>query len=130
VELRLKFPPTVDNMPNHAEVAVQAAARVDGVALNYGADSLGSVDVILGRFHDEGVGVDRVAETIFSFGAYVGEVIVRSVGASDEHPMGRGPPMVRLPTDSVVNPIGKAFKRVENGDLESVPYFYYALVEK
>ena len=69
-------------MPNHAEVAVQAAARVGGVALNYGADSLGSVDVILGRFHDEGVGVDRVAETIFSFGAYVGEVIVRYVGAS------------------------------------------------
>ena len=44
--------------------------------------------------------------------------------------MGGGPPMVRLPNDSVVNPIGKAFKRVENGDLESVAYFYQALVEK
>ena len=103
--------------------------------MNYGVDSLASVDVIPGRFHDEGVGVDRVAETICSFGAYVGEVIVRYVGASwvslaDEHPMGGGPPMVRLPNDSVVNPIGKAFKRVENGDLESVAYFYQALVEK
>jgi len=35
--------------------------------------------------------------------------------------------MVELRGGRVVNPVGKAFKRVDAGPTESVPYFYTAL---
>ena len=46
----------------------------------------------------------------------------------DDHPMGGGWPLVELPGDRFVNPIGKAFKRVSNGRGDSITYFYEALV--
>ena len=65
-------------------------------------------------------------------GAYIGEVIVRSAGASwvtlpDDHPLGGSWPVVRS-DDRLVNPIAKAFKRVQLGAGESIPYVYNALV--
>ena len=39
-------------------------------------------------------------------------------------------PVVALPDGSLVNPIGKAFKRVENGPADSLPYVHSVLVER
>lgn len=38
--------------------------------------------------------------------------------------------MVELPGDREVNPIGKAFKRVRNGETESVVYFWEVMTKK
>ena len=53
VDLRLPHPPTAEWMPEHATTAVTAAARVDGVELDYSVPSLHGVDGILGRFYDD-----------------------------------------------------------------------------
>lgn len=73
---------------------------------------------------------DAVAETIFVFGCYVGEVLVRNAG----YEWVDTPPEVarytfpvtiyRASTAGHANPIGKAFKRVDNGGTDSVAYFY------
>lgn len=75
-------------------------------------------------------GSDAVAETIFVFGCYIGEVLVRNA----DYQWVRTPPEVarmfmpltvfRASTVSRVNPIGKAFKRVDNGPIDDIPYFY------
>ena len=48
----------------------------------------------------------------------------------DDHPLGGAWPLVELRTGSLVNPVRKAFKRVEHGDVDSTPYFRSALVER
>jgi hypothetical protein len=120
-------------MANHAAFAVAAASSVDGFGLDYDVASLSLVDGILGRFHDEGLGPEQIGETVFSFGAYIGEVMVRSTEASwvavaSDHPLGGGWPLVELPDGTLANPVGKAFKRVRHGEGESIPYFYTAFV--
>jgi hypothetical protein len=77
MELRLPHPPTAEWMPQHAASAVNAARHVDGIHLDYSVPSLDEVERILGGFHDDHLASTAVAETIFVFGAYVGEVIVR-----------------------------------------------------
>ena len=134
VELRLPHPPTVDWMPDHAASAVAAAARVDGVELDYSVESLDDVDRILGRFHDEGLVSTSIRETVFVFGAYIGAVISRQadgrwVDLPDDHPLGGSWPMVEIRDGGrIVNPVRRAFKRVDSGPVESVSYFYAALV--
>src|SRR5580765_8088889 len=136
MELRLPHPPTAEWMPDHASSAVAAAARVDGIELDYSVDSLDEVDGILGRFHDEGLASSRIAETVFVFGAYIGDVIVRQNGGRwvqlpGDHPLGNDWPMVEIDSKHLVlNPVGKAFKRVDSGPVESVSQFYKALVER
>jgi hypothetical protein len=119
-------------MADHAAVAAGAALRVDHIDLDFTANSLAAVDGTLGRFHDEGLTPSQIGETLFSFGAYIGEVIVREQGARwvdlpREHLLGNDWPMVDMPDERFWNPIGKAFKRVENGDQDSVVYFYAVL---
>lgn len=120
-------------MADHAGVAVVAAHRVDGHELDYSVATLAAVDDALDRFHREGLAPAQIGETVFSFGAYVGEVIVRHNAGSwvdlpKEHPLGEGWPMVELSNGRIVNPIGKAFKRVAHGTTESITYFYDSLV--
>lgn len=135
VLLRLRFPPTPEHMADHAAVAVEAAAGVEGVALNYEVSSLASLDAILEQFHDDATDPDSIASTLFTFGAYIGEVIVREASGSwtmvePGHPLDGGWPIIELPGGRLVNPVGKAFKRVRNGEVDSIPYFYRALVQE
>src|SRR4051812_34392799 len=123
-------------MPEHATTAVTAAIRVDGIELDYSVPSLDLVDAILGRFYDEHVAPTAIAETLFAFGAYIGSVIVRHNDARwvylpDDHPLGNNWPMVEIGNGRrVLNPVGKAFKRVESGPVESIVHFYAALVAR
>jgi hypothetical protein len=132
VNLRLKYPPVPEHMSDHASVAVQAAADIDGLDLDYGVTSLGAVDRILGGFHDSNLDSSQVAETLFAFGAYVGEVMVRAAaGRWVEMPAGHplsGWPVIELPSGVLGNPIGKVFKRVDLGDSENLPFFYQVMV--
>jgi hypothetical protein len=132
--LRLQFPPTPENAANLAELAVKAAQNVDGIDLDYTPASLESVDQILAKLHAEGLTENQVGETVFSFGCYVGEVLLRQHSGKWAMPRpsllarlglgGSNMMVVELPDGSTWNPIGKAFKLLANGLEDSVAYFY------
>jgi hypothetical protein len=106
------------------------AASASGVKLDFTPDSLALVDGIFDDFRAEGVTGRQIAETLFSFGCYVGEVFTRHAGgrwrALDdvELAVGGWPLVVELGPGRMCNPIGKAFKRLENGPEDSLQYFY------
>jgi hypothetical protein len=134
VNLRLPHPPTPEFAATHAQLAVDAARNIDHVHLDYSPASLGEVDRILGKFHAEGLTEDQMGATVFSFGCYVGEVLVRNnsgrwvmPGQSALSKLGLGDSnmmVVELPDGGVWNPIMKAFKLLKNGESDSVAYFY------
>ncbi len=131
MNIRLPKPPIPENAQAYADMAVHAAKNVDEVDLDYSAESLEIVDGILGRFHQDKVPAEQIGGTLFSFGCYVGEVFVRQFGGKwlkeEDTPM-RGLAgffmVVELPNEKICNPIGKVFKRVEDGEAENLPYFY------
>lgn len=131
--LRLPFAPVPSNAAALAATAVDAIRGVDGIALDYSPDSLAHIDRIVLGFRAEGLGFDQIGETLFTFGCYVGEVIVRSLGArwdlpnADEQRAGLSLMGVRLVSGAFLNPIGKAVKLLRNGHEDSVAYFFQAL---
>jgi hypothetical protein len=130
--LRLKRPPSPEYAAEHAQIAADAARDVDHVHLDYSVASIAEIDKIIARFHAEGMRGDQVAETVFSFGCYVGEVMVRQLRGAWKMPAETDLPkelggdfmVVELPSRTVCNPIGKAFKLLELGEGESLTYFY------
>jgi hypothetical protein len=131
---RLKYDPTPENAHLFAEDMVQATKKIDGRDLDYSRASLDVLDEVLEGFRADGTTADQVRETLFGFGCYLGEVIVRHAGGK-WRPTGETaaanveslPLVVELPSGSVLNPLGKVFKRVQLGPGENVGYFYDAL---
>lgn len=120
-------------MADHAGHLVEVVRRIDGIELDYSVESLDAVEGLLGRFHGAGDDPQLMAETMFQFGAYIGEVMVHQAGGwwltvPPEHPLGGGWPLVELPNQRLVNPVGKTFKRVRNGAEDSIVYFYQVMV--
>lgn len=132
MKLRLQFAPTPENAPRHAALCVEGAKAVSGVDLDYSPASLHLVDEIIEGFRRDGVSSQEVAETLFTFGCYVGEVFVRNAGGvwrnAEETPMRDVATFVLVielsEHQSICNPIGKAFKRLDNGPEDSLAYFY------
>jgi len=131
VRLNLKFDPVPENAARLADVAVQAARNVDHVDLDYSVASLDIVDGIMENLRKEGLKVEQIIETLFSFGVYVGEVLVRNAGgawvATAGSPMesfASAPMVVHLGGEHFSNPIDKAVKRFRNGPEDSLAYFY------
>ncbi|MEU2985193.1 MULTISPECIES: hypothetical protein [Micromonospora] len=130
MQLRLKYAPVPENAARFAGDIVVSAAQVSGVHLDYTPDSLAAVDAILDGFRAEGLAAGQVAETLFGFGCYVGEVLTRHAGgrwratAADELAVVGWPMVVELAGQGWCNPIAKAFKRLENGPEDSLRYFY------
>lgn len=130
MKLRLKYAPVPENAGRFADDIARAAAELDGVRLDYSPQSLDLVDRILEGMRAEGVSSDEIAETAFGFGCYVGEVFVRHAGgrwraATPQESALVGMPLVMaLSEDRWCNPIGKAFKRLDNGPEDNLRYFY------
>lgn len=134
MKLRLQFPPTPEYAAKHAQLAVEAARNVDCITLDYTPQSLREIDRIVNGFHSAGLGVDHVGETVFAFGCYVGEVLVRREQGVWKMPADTALPagtfdansmmVVELPSGTVWNPLGKTFKLLENGLEDSLVYFY------
>jgi hypothetical protein len=131
VGLNLKYPPTPENARKLAEVVVSAARNVSGVNLDFSVGSLAAVDQIIEKLRSEGLVAAQIAETLFSFGCYVGEVLVvnaggtwRSTAETSMAPFASAPMVVELGPDHFSNPIDKVFKRFQNGPEDSLPYFY------
>jgi len=131
MELKLPFPPESAYAPQLAATVVATAKRVSNVDLDYSITSLRDVDDIIEGFRKDGVRGEQVGATLFCFGCYVGEVFVKNAGASWQETINTpmkdfaGFPLVlKLQNGSICNPIGKVFKRLENGSVDSLPYFY------
>jgi hypothetical protein len=135
MQLRLNYELEPANAARFAADVVASAAEVSGVTLDYGVDSLDAVDAILEELRADGVATEEIAETLFGFGCYVGEVLVRNSDATwrasnqKELEWFGWPMVVGVSEQNVCNPIGKAFKRFENGVEDSLRYFYTVFVK-
>ncbi|MFF1538865.1 hypothetical protein ACFVWL_02260 [Microbacterium sp. NPDC058269] len=124
--LALKYPASPDFAASHAEQFVTSMEEFEGIRLDYSRNSLLSVDTLLGSF-EEG-GSDAVATSVFEAGCYVGEVFVRHHGyawvdVGDSSDLFDFRMVITGPHGNYANPIGRAFKRVENGPEDSVSAF-------
>jgi len=133
--LNLGYPPTPKYAAKHAEIAVALAKNLDQVLLDYSPQSLRTIDRIIRRFYRDGRTEDQMAETIFCFGCYAGEVLARATQgrwreAGDVVPeklLQFYPFMViELPNGTVWSPIAKAFKQLANGSEDSLEYLFRA----
>ena len=88
------------------------------------------MDDIIESFRADRQSIQDVKETLFGFGCYVGEVLVRAAGGAwrendEEHRKFMNAPfLVQLPSGTICNPIGKAFKRFNSGEEDDLPYFF------
>lgn len=137
MELRLNYPPTAENAAKFAEDMVGPAAEISGVDLDYSVASLEAVDNIIESMRQDGCTSDQVSGALWGFGCYVGEVFVRQAGGKWRNTAETGmadiagfPMVVQLGEEKFCNPIGKAFKRLENGDEDYLPYFYKVFTSK
>lgn len=122
---RLPYPPEPEHAADLAEEFAKTVQELEQVQLDWSVDSLQWVDGLLDSFGEPGS--DRTAETVLMAGRYVGETLVRN----HSYTWGVPPPavadgmfpLVVIAPDGVANPIGKAFKLVENGPEDSVHFF-------
>jgi hypothetical protein len=132
VKLRLRYPATPENAPDHAQLAVQAAWEEFETRLDYSPGSLESVDAQIESLREEGLTSEDAAEILFVLGCYVGEVMARALHGrwiatarsllAEVSPW----PMVVQVAGSTWDPIGKTYKRFELGDGEYLPAYYAA----
>ncbi|MFL5240734.1 MAG: DUF6278 family protein [Gemmataceae bacterium] len=80
MRMRLKYPTTPENAPMFAADIIGAAAEISGVKLDYSIASLKDLDDIVEGMRQDGCSVDQVAEMLFGFGCYVGDVLVHQAG--------------------------------------------------
>ena len=132
MRLELRYPATPDNALDHAQLAVEAAWE-SGFELDYSPASLETADAQIESLREEGHTAEEVAEALFVFGCYIGEVMARSLGgrwvATPQSPLrdiSPWPMVVVLPGGSAWDAIGKAYKRLELGDSEDIPAFFAA----
>lgn len=137
MRLNLPYASTLEHAAQFAEMMVLAAKEISGAALDFTPASLEGVDQILDQMHQAGEKSDMIAETLFGFGCYVGEVFVRHHNGrwrvTDKTSM-KGlagfPMVVELANNVVCNPIGKVFKRIENGAEDNLPHFYHVFTSE
>lgn len=131
MELTLRFPAKPEFARRFAEELMVTALEVSKVMLDFTPGSLADVDLIIQGFIDEGLAVEDIGETLFSFGCYVGEVFVRHHGAhwvQTKKSLLKGetdfPIVVAIGNAHVLNPIGAVFQRFQSNGARSLPSFY------
>jgi hypothetical protein len=117
--------------------AMAFVARVTSrnrLPLDYSVASLRVVDFLIDGLRKGGAERERLRETLFGLGAYVGEVLVRRAGAvwvdfdADQRAYFGQPLGVRMPDGRVWNPLGKVHNRFDSGGPEeSLQTFYLTL---
>ena len=132
MKLELRYPATPDNALDHAQLAVEAAGE-SGFELDYSPASLETADAQIESLREEGHTGEEVAEALFVFGCYLGEVMARALRgrwvATARSPLAQispWPMVVLLADGSAWDPIGKVYKRLELGDSEYLPAYFVA----
>ena len=132
--LRLQAPPTIENMPLFASQAARALSDIDNYEVTYSPADLAVVDKVIDDMRAEGMGSDDLAETLWTMGALVGEVIVHTDGGrwidvpAEQSRMFSYPYLIELQNGNTINPLGKVFKRMDNGPEDALVNFYEVLV--
>jgi hypothetical protein len=133
MKLQLRFPASPENAFDHAQLAVEASWEENEVDLDYSPASLERLDEQIEGLREQGLTGEDVAEALFVFGCYLGQVMIQGLGGrwvatarSPLRDLSPWPMVVVLPGGSAWDPIGKAYKRLELGDSEYLPAFYAA----
>ncbi|HXY40482.1 MAG TPA: hypothetical protein VEQ10_12475 [Vicinamibacteria bacterium] len=133
MKIRLQYPATPENAREHARIAVTVARDEWETVLDYTPGSLESLDAEIDSLRESGQDGEDVAEMLFVFGCYLGEVLVRNLGGawvatarSALRLLSPWPMVVVLKDGSAWDAIGKVYKRLELGDSEFLPAFYLA----
>ena len=131
MKLRLRYPAMPGNARNHAELAVTVAREEYDTILDYSPGSLDSLDTEIESLREEGLDGEAVAEVLFVFGCYLGEVMVRHLkgtwvptARSPLRDLSPWPMVVTLADGSAWDTVGKVYKRLELGDSEFLPAFF------
>ncbi len=133
MKIRLQYPATPENAREHAKIAVTVARDEWETVLDFTPGSLEALDAEIDSLRESGLDGEDVAEMLFVFGCYLGEVLVRNLGGawvatarSALRQLSPWPMVVVLPNGSAWDAIGKAYKRLELGDSEFLPAFFMA----
>jgi hypothetical protein len=133
VRIRLRYPASPENARDHAAIAVRVAREDWEARLDYTRLSLDTLDAEIDSLREDGLDGEDVAETLFVFGCYLGEVLVRQLGGewvatarSALRGVSPWPMVVQMPDGSCWDAIGKAYRRLELGDSEFLPAFFDA----
>jgi len=119
--LKLRWPAEPDYVGEFAEAIVEASREHSQIELDYAPASITPVETLLYGFRDEGCTVDDVAETLFSFGCYVGEVIRGAVGGEW---IERGPGLLALVVNGEqLDPIARVFAFLQHGGEASLAVY-------
>jgi hypothetical protein len=131
MDLKLPYPPTPEHARDLADVCVAAATNVSGISLDYTPASLALVEKQLDKFAADGCSEDAIASTLFCFGCYLGEVLIRKLGGrwvrtedSSMKELAAWPLVTAMDNGECWNPIGKVFKRFNEGPAEGLDYFF------
>ncbi|OZI42432.1 hypothetical protein CEK29_11760 [Bordetella genomosp. 5] len=137
MELKLPYPPTPEHAPDLAGVVVNVVRNIEGVTLDFTPASLRVIDGLIQDFHASGNSAAAVRNTVFLFGCYAGEVIVRHLHARWAHastsPLGKGeasggvPLVLQMPGGTWISPIAKAYSQLANGAEDNLSFFYHVL---
>ncbi|MGP4083514.1 hypothetical protein [Streptomyces sp. KR55] len=128
-----RMPSARDMRPYTAAFVARVTAR-NRLPLDYSVASLRVIDFLIDGLRKGGAERERVRETLFGLGAYVGEVLVRRAGAmwvdfdADQRAYFGHTVGVRMPDGRVWNPLGKVHNRYDaGGPEESLQTFYLTL---
>ena len=132
LKIDLRYPATPENARDHALLAV-GLGRESGTTLDFSPGSLEEVDGLIETLREDGLNGEDAAETLFIFGCYLGQVMVKALrGKWQATPrtalagISPWPMVVVLPGGSAWDAIGKAYKRLELGDSEYLPAYFAA----
>ena len=117
----LKYEPIPENAELFAQDIVEIALELSNIKLDYSVESVESVEDIIEGFRQKGATSDDCAATLFGFGCYLGEVIIRAYegkwisrnDAGDLQNMTSMPLLIKLKDGTIGNPIGKIFKEYD-----------------
>jgi hypothetical protein len=121
---------TVADARRYGEKAAELPLANAGVELDFSVESLARVDELMAGWHDDGHTSEGMPTTVYLFGCYFGEVIIRNhggtwretAGTEDEERVGF-PVALELPSGMICNPLGKASKLLDNGLEDSLLFF-------
>ena len=75
----MKIAPGASTVHDYAGDAVRNMQRVYGIQMDYSVASLEAVDRVLTEWRDGGAPVEAVTKSLYAFGSYAGEVLLRHV---------------------------------------------------
>jgi len=131
-----ELPPISDFMRDYAATAIKQARELFGVTLDYSEQSLVAVDMILGQLAKDGLikpeslspeEQESLWRLCKGYGAYVGEVIIRHIGATwhtKDALDGKLSVQLTVRNDLKGSPPEKVWKRLTNSEFDTIIGYY------